>query len=45
MSQSLPKLLSAKFFSYYAFQVCPLCLHYAPRLATFFLIFLEHFNQ
>ena len=43
----LPKYFQEfpKFFTHYALSVFLLCLHYAPRLATFVAIILEHFNQ
>ena len=44
MLKILSEMLSA-ISTYYAVSVFPLCLHYAPKLATFVTIILGHFNQ
>ena len=47
MLKILPKMLSGVFrnSTHYALSVFLLCLHYAPNLAAFVTIIMEHFNQ
>ena len=47
MLRILPKLFSgiSQTLHLLCSSVFPLCLHYAPRLTTFLIIILEHFNQ
>ena len=44
MLNILPKMLSQNFHILCS-SVFPLCLHYAPRLATFLTVILKHCNQ